>query len=143
MFRYVRKYLDTKHSKKCHISFRHLSRNLMMSKKDFHLTDASTSHAVYLNRVMTTLTLLPCQAVPSFTKVCSLLDSFVHSLKIYRMQIMNPLSQWFTPVSVPTQTQAGNVLIRTVLWYITVKSTPSVEMPIRCSPVKKPWLLTI
>ncbi len=34
--------------------------------------------------------------------------------------------------SVLTQTQAGRELIRTVLSYITVRSTLSVAMPIRC-----------
>ncbi len=82
---------------------------------------------------------VPCPAVPSFTKVCSWLDSFVHSSMIFRMPIMNRRSQWYIPVSVPTQTQAGSGHIQTVLSYTTVRSTPSGEMPIRCWPEKKLW----
>ncbi len=60
---------------------------------------------------------------------------------IFRSRIMNPRLQWYIPVSVPTQIQAGREHIRTVSSYTTVRSTPSVEMPIRCSPERKIWSL--
>ncbi len=56
-------------------------------------------------------------------------------------RIMNLLSLWYTPVSVPTQTQAGREHIRTVSWYITVRSTPSAATQIRCLQEKRTWNL--
>ena len=72
------------------------------------------------------------QAELSFTKECSLLDSFAISTTIYRMKPMFLQSRLFTPVSLQTQTQAGSVLIRTATWYITVRSILSAAMWIRC-----------
>lgn len=46
---------------------------------------------------------------------------------------------WYTPVSVPTQTQAGREHILTALWYTTVRSTPSAATQIRCLQEKKIW----
>ena len=48
-------------------------------------------------------------------------------------------SLWYTPVSVPTQTQAGREHILTALWYTTVRSTPSAATQIRCLQEKKIW----
>ena len=73
------------------------------------------------------------------TKVCSWLDSFVLSSKIFRTRIMNLQSPWYIPVSVPTQTQAGREHILTALWYTTVRSTPSAATQIRCLQEKKIW----
>ena len=52
---------------------------------------------------------------------------------------MNLRSQPYTPVSLRTQIQAGREHIQTVLSYITVRSTRSEEMQIRCLPVRRPW----
>ena len=57
----------------------------------------------------------------------------------FRTRIMNLQSPWYIPVSVPTQTQAGREHIRTVSWYITVRSTPSAATQIRCLQEKKIW----
>ncbi len=47
---------------------------------------------------------------------------------------MNLQLQSYIPVSVPTQIQAGREHIRTVLLYITVRSTPSAVTQTRCLP---------
>ena len=65
----------------------------------------------------------------------------VGQLRTFFADLQNPRSQWYIPDSVPTQTQAGREHIRTVSSYTTERSTPSVEMPTRCSPEKKIWNL--
>ena len=76
-------------------------------------------------------------------KVCSWLDSFVHSSEIFRVRIMNLPLQWCIPVSVPTQIQAGREHIRTVSSYITVRSTLFAVTQIKCLPARKTWILRI
>ena len=68
-----------------------------------------------------------------------LVDSFVHSLTIFRIQIMNQRSHLCIHDSVLIRHQAGRKLIHIVLSYIMEKSIPSVVTPIRCLPEKKIW----
>ena len=65
------------------------------------------------------------------------------SSKIFRTRIMNLRLPWYIPVPVPTQIQAGRGHILTVLWYTTVRSTPSAATQIRCLQEKKTWNLHI
>ena len=100
--------------------------------RGLHLTASSMSSDVSSSSQMIIPMLFRFQAELSFTKECSLLDSFAISTTIYRMKLMFLQSRWFTPVSLQTQTQAGSVLIRTATWYITVRSILSAAMWIRC-----------
>ena len=110
----------------CFLSVRHVWQRVL------HLTASSMSSAVSSSSQMIIPMLFRFQAELSFTKECSLLDSFAISTTIYRMKLMFLQSRWFTPVSLQTQIQAGSVLIRTAIWYITVRSILSVAMWIRC-----------
>ena len=72
----------------------------------------------------------------------SIEDTYVVSCSsrtlICRVRIMRVPLHWSTPVSPPTQCQAGSVHIRIASWYIMVRSTPSKVMQIRCWPVRRP-----
>ena len=68
-----------------------------------------------------------------------LVGQLIHSLTIFRIQIMNQRSHLCIHDSVLIRHQAGRKLIHIVLSYIMEKSIPSVVTPIRCLPEKKIW----
>ena len=136
----IRRFSDRKQLTVCRILCRHLSKVRKMWKRDLHLTVNCMWQDVSLNRLTMILTWCSLSSRTIVYKGMFL----VGQLRTFFADLQEPdyesaIATVHSRFSTRTRIQAGRERIRTVLSYITVRSTPSGEMRTRCLPARKIW----
>ena len=97
----------------CHISNRPSSKDHPAQKRDYPLTDCSTSSAGNLKKAVRKHMLPPVQAAQLCTKVCFLSISYGNSTQTCSTRTTKALLPSYIPVFQPIPHHHGNALIQT------------------------------